>query len=71
MYDCVGASTVMNLNIWLFFPAAVAEDETVFKSDQSEDGDNQSDYFADVETSSCGSSEVDAGWSDSDIYDGL
>ncbi|KAJ7383814.1 hypothetical protein OS493_025686 [Desmophyllum pertusum] len=41
---------------------AVTEDETDFKSGQSEDDDNQSDYFADDETSSCGSLELEVGW---------
>ncbi|KAJ7383806.1 hypothetical protein OS493_025677 [Desmophyllum pertusum] len=40
---------------------AVTEDETDFKSAQSKDDDNQSDYFADDETS-CGSFELEVGW---------
>ena len=31
---------------------------------QPKDDDNQSDYFADVETSSCGSLELIGDWSD-------
>ena len=38
-------------------------DESPVGLDQSdEDDDNSSDYFADAETSSCGSSDDDTGW---------
>ena len=46
----------------IFFSAAAAKDDDD-DDGQSKDDDNQSDYFADVETSSCGSFELDIGWS--------
>ena len=39
------------------------QDESPVGLDQSdEDDDDSSDYFADAETSSCGSSDDDTGW---------
>ena len=42
------------------------EEETDLDSGQSKDDDNQSDYFADAETSSCGSFDLEIGWCDSE-----
>ena len=56
----------MVINVFGSIFAAVTKDETDLESVQSEDEDNQSDYFADVETSSCSSFELEAGISDSD-----
>ena len=40
-----------------------SQEESPVGLDQSdEDDDNSSDYFADAETSSCGSSDDDTGW---------
>ena len=51
--------------------AAVIEDETDLEAGQSkDDDDHESDYFADVETSSCGSFELEIGWSDSEDREG-
>ena len=50
---------------------AVIEDETDLETGQSKDDDNQSDYFADAETSSCGSFELEIGWSDSEDGEGV
>lgn len=53
----------------LFFTVG-AEDEPNFKNVQlsysGESDDNQSDYLADVENSSCSSLELDSDWSDSE-----
>jgi len=54
-----------------FIPAAVIEDETDLESGKSKDDDNQSDYFADAETSSCGSFDLEIGWSDSEDREGV
>lgn len=51
--------------------AAVDEDETDQGIGQSKDDDNESDYFADAETSSCGSFELEIGWSDSEGGEGV
>lgn len=51
--------------------AAVVEDETDLEIGQSKDDDNESDYFADAETSSCGSFELEIGWSDSEDGEGV
>jgi len=40
-------------------------------SGQPKDDDNQSDYFADAETSSCGSFELKVGWPDSETEEGV
>ena len=50
--------------------AAVIDDETDLEIGQSKDDDDQSDYFADAETSSCGSFELGIGWSDSEDGEG-
>ena len=42
----------------------VSNDERESSRMQPKDDDNQSDYFADVETSSCGSLELIGDWSD-------
>lgn len=55
----------------VFISTAVIEEETNLESGQSEDDDNQSDYFADAETSSCGSFELEIGWSDSEDGEGV
>ena len=52
----------MDIDVCGFISAAVTEDETDCKSGQSKDDDNQSDYFADAETFSCGSLELEVGW---------
>jgi len=45
----------------------VAQDKSSKQLKRASDSDdNASDYFADAETSSCGSFEVDADWSDSE-----
>lgn len=49
---------------------AVIDDETDLEIGQSKDDDDQSDYFADAETSSCGSFELEIGWSDSEDGEG-
>ena len=54
-----------------FVSAAVIEDETDLESGQSKDDDNQSDYFADAETFSCGSFDLETGWSDSEDGEGV
>ena len=54
-----------------FVPAAVIEDETDPESGHSKDEDNKSDYFADAETSSCGSFELEIGCSDSEDGEGM
>ena len=54
-----------------FISAAVVEDETDLESGQPKDDDNQSDYFADAETSSCGSFDREIGWSDSEDGEGV
>ena len=51
--------------------AAVIEDETDLENGQSKEDDNQSDYFADAETSSCGSFELEFEWSDSEDGEGV
>lgn len=48
------------VNLWWFISAATAKEDDPGQS--KEEGD-QSDYFADVETTSCDSSELDFGWS--------
>ena len=46
-----------------FFFAVTTQDESPVVLDQSdEDDDDSSDYFADAETSSCGSCDDDTGW---------
>lgn len=55
----------------VFISTAVIEEETNLESRQSKDDDNQSDYFADAETSSCGSFELEIGWSDSEDGEGV
>lgn len=50
--------------------AAVIADETDLEIGQSKDDNDQSDYFADAETSSCGSFELEIGWSDSEDGEG-
>ncbi|XP_078354175.1 uncharacterized protein LOC144638793 isoform X1 [Oculina patagonica] len=50
--------------------SASTEEEAEFDGSESKEDDNQSDYFADVETSSCGSFEFEAGWSDSEDGEG-
>ena len=47
--------------MWFYFAAATKDGDDE-NDGQSKDDDNQSDYFADVETSSCGSFELDIGW---------
>ncbi len=61
----------MNLNVCGFISTAVTEKETDVESCQSEDEDKESDYFGDAETSSCGSLELDVGWSDSEDEEGV
>ena len=63
--------TVMDINACGFISAADILGETALQSDQSENEDRESDYFADGETSSCGSFELDVGLSDSDDGDGV
>ena len=50
---------------------AVIEDETDLEIEQSKDEDNQNDYFADGETSSWGSFELEFEWSDSGDGEGV
>ena len=54
-----------------FISAAATEDETDLDGSQSNDDNNQSDYFADVETSSCCSFELDVGWTDAEDGKGV
>lgn len=60
-----------NVNACGYIFAAAAEDETDLDGCQSKDDDNQSDYFADVETSSCSSFELDVGLSDAEDGKGV
>lgn len=59
------------INVCGFISTAVTENETDLDSGQSENEDKESDYFADAETSSCGSFELDVGWSDSEDEEGV
>ena len=54
-----------------FISAAVILDETDLESGQSKDDDSRSDYFADAETSSCGSFELEMEWSGSEDGEGV
>ncbi|XP_078352784.1 uncharacterized protein LOC144637595 [Oculina patagonica] len=45
--------------------SSLTRNETDLESGETEDEDKESDYFADAERSSCGSLELDVGWSDS------
>ena len=46
-----------------YFFSVTTQDESPVGLDQSdEDDDDSSDYFADAETSSCGSCDDDPGW---------
>ena len=51
------------IDAFFFFFAVTTQDESPVGLDQSdEDDDDSSDYFADAETSSCGSCDDDSGW---------
>lgn len=63
-------SRVIDINVCGFISAAVTNDEISLESGQFKRDDNQGDYFADTETSSPGSFELEAGGSDSDDDDG-
>ena len=53
----------LSINDRHFFFSVTSQDESPVGLDQSdEDDDDSSDYFADAETSSCGSSDGDVGW---------
>ena len=45
-----------------FFLVTTHAESSVGLNQSDEDDDNSSDYFADAETSSCGSSDDDTGW---------
>ena len=44
--------------------STAAQEESAKQLDEISDSDNTSDYFADVETSSCGSSDHGFGWTE-------
>ena len=46
----------------IFFLVTTQDESPVGLDQSDEDDDNSSDYFADTEKSSCGSSDDDTGW---------
>ena len=55
-----------------YFFSVTTQDESPVGLDQSdEDDDDSSDYFADAETSSCGSCDDDDGWSEISETNGM
>ena len=54
-----------------FFSVTTQDESPVGLNQSDEDDDDSSDYFADAETSSCGSCDDDDGWSEISETNGM